>query len=162
MIVVSDTSPITNLAAIGRLDLLRPLFHSVLIPGAVAAELAACPADAPGFVDLSANDWLVVRPVVEPSVAAALSLDLDVGEAEAIALALEARADIVLMDERRGRRLARRLGLRPLGLLGILVKAKRDGAIEQVKPLLDSLISEAGFWIAPGLYSRVLREVSES
>ena len=161
MIVVSDTSPITNLAAIGHIDLLPRLFAQVIIPDAVALELAACPAGAPGFVDVSSCDWLVARPVEKPSVAAALSLDLDIGEAETLALALEVGAAVVLMDERRGRRLAQRLGLRPLGLLGILVKAKRDGAIERVKPLLDSLISEAGFWIGPELYSKVVREVSE-
>ena len=161
MIVVSDTSPITNLAAIGRLDLMPRLFGSVLIPDAVAKELAACPADALGFVDLSANNWLVVTSVAHPPIATALSLDLDAGEAETIALALDVRARVVLMDERRGRRLAQRLGLNTLGVIGILVKAKRDGMIEQVKPLLDALISEAGFWIGAGLRSRVLQEVSE-
>ena len=161
MTVVSDTSPLTNLAAIGRLDLLPRLFHSVLIPDAVAKELTACPTEVPGFVDLAANEWLVVKAVAQPSVATALSLDLDVGEAETIALAVELGADVVLMDERRGRRLAERLGLRALGLLGVLVKAKREGVIERVEPLLDALISEAGFWIGPDLRSRVLREVSE-
>lgn len=161
MIVVSDTSPITNLAAIGHLELLRSLFGSVLVPDAVVAELRACEVGTPGFVDLDPNDWLVARPIVEPAVAAALSMDLDLGEAQAIALALESGADVVLMDERRGRRLAQRLGLRTLGVLGVLVKAKRERRIEHVKPLLEALVSQAGFWIGNDLYARVLREVSE-
>jgi hypothetical protein len=161
LITVSDTSPITNLAAIGQLALLRDSFKRLFIPAAVAAELSACPRDCPGYVDLAANGWIAVSSVRQRSVATALSMDLDVGEAEAIALALELDADIVLIDERRGRRLARRLGMRPLGLLGVLVNAKRDGLVEQIRPLIDALLADAGFWIGHDLYRRVLQEVFE-
>lgn len=74
-----------------------------------------------------------------------MSRELDKGEAEAIALALELGADQVLIDERRGRRIAARLNLRYTGILGILVEAKNRGLISEVKPLLDALIDRAGF-----------------
>lgn len=90
-----------------------------------------------------------------------MSRELDKGEAEAIALALELRADQVLIDERRGRRIAARLNLRYTGILGILVEAKNRGLISEVKPLLDALINQAVFWVAAPLYSSVLQIVDE-
>ena len=79
---------------------------------------------------------------------------IDVGEAEAIALAVEVEADQVLIDERRGRLVAARFNLRYTGLLGILVEAKSQGLIVEVKPLLNALINQAGFWIAEPLYNK--------
>ncbi|MFQ4137648.1 DUF3368 domain-containing protein [Nodosilinea sp. PGN35] len=87
--------------------------------------------------------------------------ELDIGEAEAIALAVEVQATQVLIDERRGRLVASRLNLRYTGLLGILAEAKGQGLIAEVKPLLDALINEAGFWVAEPLYTSVLRLVNE-
>ena len=76
-------------------------------------------------------------------------------------MALELRADQVLIYERRGRRIATRLNLRYTGILGILVEAKNRGLISEVKPLLDALINQAGFWVAAPLYSSVLQIVDE-
>ena len=90
-----------------------------------------------------------------------MSNELDVGEAEAIALAVEIQADQVLIDERRGRLVAARFNLRCTGILGILVEAKSQGLIAEVKPLLDALVNEAGFWIAKPLYNSVLRLADE-
>jgi predicted nucleic acid-binding protein len=87
---------------------------------------------------------------------------LDVGEAEAIVLALERHADLVLVDERRGRRQATAAGLSVTGLVGVVVAAKRARFIDAVKPLLDDLIVRARFWIGPGLYREVLATLGES
>nr|WP_238717819.1 DUF3368 domain-containing protein [Petrachloros mirabilis] len=91
----------------------------------------------------------------------ALSNELDIGEAEAIALAVEIQADQVLIDERRGRLVATKLNPRYTGILGILVEAKSQDLIAEVKPLLNALINEAGFWVAEPLRSSVLRLVNE-
>jgi predicted nucleic acid-binding protein len=85
-----------------------------------------------------------------------LSRELDKGEAEAITLALELEAEQVLIDARRGRRIAARLNLRYTGILGILVEDKNQGLISEVKPLLDALINQAGFWVAAPLCISVL------
>ena len=90
-----------------------------------------------------------------------LSEELDIGEAEAIALAVEVQADQVLIDERRGRTIAARFHLRYTGILGILVEAKAQGLIVEVKPLFDALINQAGFWATRALYERVLQLVGE-
>ena len=76
-------------------------------------------------------------------------------------MAREADAGFVLMDERRGRHAAEKLGIKPLGLLGILVLAKREGIISEVRPILDDLVGRAGFRVGNDLFERILRQVSE-
>ena len=159
MIVVSDTSPILNLARIGRLELLASLYRQVLIPPAVHAELMA--SNLTPAMDLACNSWLTIAVPKDEQRVQDLRDELDPGEAEAIVLALERKADLLLVDERRGRRIAAALGLPITGLLGVLADAKRSGLIENVKPLLDELIGHARFWIGADLYARVLAEMDE-
>lgn len=161
MIIVSDTSSINNLAAINQLHLLQQLYQTVLIPEAVYQELTDPSFPVAGATEVQTFDWIQTLAVTNRSVVEMLNNELDIGEAEAIALALEVEADQVLIDERRGRLVAARLNLRYTGILGILVEAKSRGLIVEVKPLLDALISQAGFWVAAPLYNRVLRLVDE-
>jgi predicted nucleic acid-binding protein len=88
-----------------------------------------------------------------------LSQDLDLGEAEVIAL--EHPADIVIMDERLGRQTAAYFGLRCIGTIGILVAAKRQGAIPAIRPDLERLKYQQGFYISERLYDRVLADAGE-
>ncbi|MCL1469034.1 DUF3368 domain-containing protein [Argonema galeatum] len=161
MIIVSDTSPINNLAAIKQLYLLQQLYETVIIPEAVYRELTDPDFPVAGAAEVQTFEWIKTCSVSDRTVIEALSNELDMGEAEAIALALELEADQVLIDERRGRLVAARFNLRYTGILGILVEAKSQGLITVVKPLLDALIDEAGFWIAAPLYNSVLRLVDE-
>lgn len=161
MIVVSDTSPILNLARIGRLGLLPSLYHRVLIPTAVYEELTAAKNDLPSAVDLGWEPWLIVATANDRKRVQELREDLDPGEAEAIVLAIERGADLLLVDERRGRRTAIAAGLRVTGLLGVVAGAKRAGLIDLGKPVLDELIQIARFWIGPDLYAEVLAELGE-
>lgn len=159
MIVVSDTSPILNLARIGRLELLPGLYQQVLVPSKVHGELRDS-LDAVSL-DLGSLEWLVVAAPEDRSRVEVLSAELDPGEAEAIVLALERRADFLLVDERRGRRAARTAGLRVTGLIGVLTEAKGAGLIDAVKPVLDDLIRDARFWIGQALYREVLTHLGE-
>jgi uncharacterized protein len=161
VIIVSDTSPINNLAAINHLHLLNQLYGMVLISEAVYRELTDPNFPVAGSTEVKTFDWIQTRAVSDRTLIEALSNELDIGEAEAIALAVEIQADQVLIDERRGRLVATRLNLRCIGILGILVEAKSQGLIAEVKPLLDALVNEAGFWIAEPLYNSVLRLVNE-
>ena len=161
MIVVSDTSPILNLARIGRLDLLASLYRQALIPPAVFVELTVSTDARLLGIDASSAGWLVVGAPKDQDHIQELRHNLDAGEAEAIVLAVERKADLLLIDERRGRRAAEALGLRITGLLGVLADAKRAGLVNSVKPVLDALIQEARFWIGPELYSEVLAELGE-
>ena len=162
MKVVSNTSPIINLACIGQLNLLHQLYGEVIIPGAVYEEITVTGAGEPGSSEVQDKEWIVLHPLVNRPLVDALRLEIDPGEAEAIACAIELRADWLLLDERLGRRVAGRLGVRYIGLLGVLIEAKRNGLIAAVKPALDDLISKAGFWIKKELYNRVLEAVGET
>ncbi len=155
MIVVSDTSPILNLARIGNVDLLWRLYGEILVPTAVAEELAH------NGVDPSSIRSLTVQEALDHATVSLLQSELDAGESAAIALALEIRADLILADERRGRRKAIQLGLEVVGLLGVLNEAKRRGLIAACKPILDALTGEAQFWISSDLRDRFLRQVDE-
>ena len=87
--------------------------------------------------------------------------ELDRGEAAVLALAVERQADVVLIDERRARAVATRLGLNVVGVLGVLVEAKHKALVPHLKPILDDLITRAGFWVSAQLYERVLQVVGE-
>jgi uncharacterized protein len=162
MIVVSNTSPIFYLSTIGQLDLLRQLYNEITIPTTVFQEITHV-----GNTDASSKvvptlSWIKTRSATDLVFVNTLRAELDPGEAEAIALAVELNADRLLIDERLGRTAAIGVGLKITGVLGILVAAKQNKLIEDVKPLVDALIEEVGFWIDSQLYAEVLRSVGES
>ena len=161
MIVVSNTSPIINLAAIGQLSLLSKVYGNIVIPEAVYTEITVAGAGQPGATEVQTCSWIERKQVQDISKVKLLSLQLDPGEADAIALAIELQADVVLLDEHKARGIASRLGLRPTGILGVLIAAKRQGHIILVKPALDELMLRAGFWVSEELYKEVLEAADE-
>ena len=159
--IISNTSPLFYLSSIGHLDLLRQLYDRVVIPTAVFNEITNV-----GNTDASATivptlTWIITQSVTDLKFVNRLRNELDPGEAEAIALAVELKAERILMDERLGRSAAMRNGLKVTGVLGILIAAKRNKLIQEVKPLLDALIDRAGFWVDEALYREVLQAVGE-
>jgi predicted nucleic acid-binding protein len=161
MIVVSNTSPIVNLAAVGRLELLRSLYGKVIIPQSVHDEIVIAGAGQPGATEVEAFDWIETRQVADRALVDSLRLELDDDEAEAITLAVELKADLILLDERKGRVIAVRLGLRFIGLVGMLAEAKHNGLISAIRPIMNDLIGKAGFWIGQELYDRILQVAGE-
>lgn len=160
VVVVSNTTPISNLIRIQRLPLLAAIFGHVAIPTHVADELDRGEhvlgrwRDAPG-----ADGLFVVAPQADPFLRQ-LMLDLDPGEAAAIALAVQHRA-LLLIDEVAGRRIAAHHGVKLTGTLGVLTEAKRFGHVPAVRPLLDAL-RDASFHLSSALRDRVLREAGEA
>lgn len=160
MRAVSNTSPICNLAIIDRLELLRARYGTVLIPAAVELELSALShvlAKQRIQSALSAG-WLVVKP----NASTAVPLLLDAGEAAAIALAQSENADVLLIDEKRGRSAARSLGIKVAGILGELIYAKRLGLISSVNLEIQRLRTDARFFIDPTVERFILTEVGEA
>lgn len=160
MPVVSNTSPIINLAIVEQLILLHRQFGEILIPNAVLDELRISE-ERPGSQAIRETislGWIQSREVSNEPLAKLLRQTLDRGEAEAIALGIELKADWTLLDEREGRKVAKSLGLKVTGILGILLRAKQVGEIESLQPVIDDLINKAGFRIAPELLTQVLMQ----
>ena len=168
MIVVSDTSPLLNLAAVGRADLLGALYGVVIIPPAVAAELDSVPRRFPRFapaMGVGSLDFVRTEPLPVSADAGALlaelALRVDYGEAEALALSIARPADLFLTDDLPARRLAAARGVRTQGLLGVMLEAKRRRLLPAVAPLLDRLIHEAAFRVGDELRAQVVKLAGE-
>ncbi len=152
MVVVSNSSPLIAFADIDQLNLLPAIFDSILIPPAVAAEIAPSIPDPP--------QWLHVESLKQAIPGLVLQRSLGHGEQEALALAIEARAERILLDDLPARRIARTLNLPVTGTVGMLLVAKRHALIQRVRPHLDALVKE-GFFIGAGLYDDVLQLAGE-
>jgi hypothetical protein len=161
VIVVADTSVVINLCCVGQGDLLRRLFREV-VPPAVVVEFTRLAASVPRFAGITLPEGIRQQaPTTLPALLRS-AIGLDPGEAAALALAVEIHADAVLLDERRGREAASQLGLRTIGILGLLLQAKSVGFLAAVRPVLDDLQREAGFWIAEPLRQQVLGLAGEA
>ena len=160
-VVVSDTSPIRALEFLDRLEMLPVLFGRIFVPPAAADELART-SERFRFVDVSRYEYLQVRAPNDRTQVDHLLATLDRGEAEAIVLAREMAAEAVLIDEADGRRVARQqYGLRVIGTLGILLSAKQRGLVSAVRPLVDRLRADLGFFVSESLYQELLRRAGE-
>lgn len=164
MIIVSDTSPISNLVIVNHVHLLPDIFGTIIIPKPVHTELLANGPGHPVTLLAQSADWLEIGSVKDLAAVAELenNRNLDPGEAHAIVLASELNAHQLLIDERLGRTEAQRLGLSIVGILGVLLLAKQRQLITSVKPVMDDLINQANFRIRPRLYAEVLKRARES
>lgn len=163
MRAVSNTSPISALAQIGRLSLLKSQFSEILIPTAVSDELKLHPDPAAAAVIQTAvkQNWIRIASPPSSHLLNVLMLQLHRGEAEAIALAAEIQAGVVLIDEQEARRLATQLGLNVTGVLGVLLRAKLKGDIPLLKPEIQALRTKARFFISPHLEASILLAAGE-
>ncbi len=161
-LIVADAGPLIGLAIAGRVEILRALFAQVLIARAVLEELQL-DASRPGSFALSQaqeKGWLSTADVPESSDMAKLAELLDRGEAEAIVLAQSEEAKL-LIDERKGRAVARRRGVMVIGTGGVLLLAKRADVIDQIAPILDELASH-GYRLSDELRGELLLLAGEA
>jgi uncharacterized protein len=153
-LVVSDTSPLLNLALVDRLDLLHRQFGAITVPEQVCDELLAGEDGTDELIRLLRSDLVTRTEVPHGPLYIELTRELDAGEAAALAFAIENEADLVLIDEQDGRRVARRHRLDVTGVIGILLKGARAGELD-IETALDDL-REAGFWIGDDLYRQAV------
>jgi hypothetical protein len=151
--VVADTSPLIALHQLGKLQLLEGLFREVLVPPAVAHEAAPSLPELPPFIRAQAPTRPIPSQVQQAS--------LGPGESEALGLAIELHAELVILDERLGRRLAAALGLNVAGTAGILLRAKQAGLIPAVRPLLGELV-RLDFHLSQAIVDQVLADAGEA
>lgn len=163
MLVVSNTSPLSNLAIVGRLHLLRDRYATITIPTMVRQELDRLTHEKArsAISEAIESGWLVVVEVPGSQDLSAYLERADPGECEAIALAEWNHADKILLDDRAGRELARERSLHVAGVLGELLHAKRVGRIATVREEMDKLQTEARFFIRADLKMLILAEAGE-
>jgi predicted nucleic acid-binding protein len=154
--IISDTSSVSNLFQIERIDLLKSLYGKITITPAVQRELYALEEQK----EIDDLKWIkVVAPKDQKRVMKLLD-ELDLGEAESIALAIERKAKYLIIDEYRGRLIAEQYGVKIVGILGILIQAKQDGLIDSVKDEVQKL-RQVGFRLNQRLVDGVLKRLGE-
>jgi predicted nucleic acid-binding protein len=157
--VVLNNTPLAALWAIGRLDLLRDLFGEVLIPAAVREEFLSRDTGDRARVLLDAP-WIHCTEVLQPKHVLAFA-GLDRGEAEVLALAEELDARLIVLDEKKARRYAERLGLPKTGTVGLLLLAKERGLIESLRIWLEQL-RRTGLHLSDALVQQALEIAGEA
>jgi len=157
---VVDASPLIFLAKLERLDLLRQAAGSVCLPQAVADEIRAKPDMATQLLEQPLQTWIEVRVVDNRMAVDLLLAELDLGEAEVIVLAKILNAEYVVMDDLDARRFARRVGLRPIGTLGLLLAARLRGEIPSLQAEIQRL-EKFGFRASSALKAQILRAAGE-
>jgi predicted nucleic acid-binding protein len=157
--IVADSVPIIAFARIGRMDIMKQVVEEVVIPQAVYEELVISGGGRPGASEVEQSDWIHRRVVSDRRVLASFPAGLQRGQREAIALAQELGAQL-LIDESRGRREALRRGLDVRGSLRVLGEAKRQGLIEQVRPLVEAMIA-SGYRMGENIISSFLQGLGE-
>lgn len=156
--VVSNTTPLISLLKLNRLDLMKQLYTQIYIPLAVYKEIEAGKTKE-FYNDLSKFDWINIVEIQDKQ-AVKYFLDLDSGEAETIVLATELNADLIILDEKLGRFYAKHADLKVTGTIGILLKAKTEGLIYEIKPLLNEL-TKKDVWISENLKREILTKTGE-
>ncbi len=148
-LVITDTSCLIVLSRIGALDLLHRLYRTVIVTDVIAAEYGE-----------PLPEWMEVRRVANIAYQRLLEASLDAGEASAIALAIETGDVLLVVDDLKARREAARLNIPMTGTLGIIFKAKENGVISEIAPLIAAM-EQAGFRVAPAIVDELLRKSRE-
>lgn len=157
--VICNTSPLQYLHQIGHLELLPRLVARVVVPTAVAEELAEGRRRGLDLPTPENLPWVDLRdPVVKKLTR--LVPDLGHGETSVLLMALESTDAVVILDDALARRYAEVLGLRLTGTLGVLLDAKRRGLVAAVKPLIDDL-QQLGFRLSDRTRKAILRLAAE-
>ncbi len=154
--VIANTTPLIALANIDRLELLHELYGTIIVPQAVVDEIISEPAKQ----RVRSATWIKVEAIQDPSQKDIFRARLHAGEVEVMILAREQNADLVIMDDNAAKKTAKFLGLNVTGTLGILLKAKKEGYLEMVEPIMNELILD-GLFISDTVKGYVLKEAGE-
>ena len=160
MMVVPDTSPLLLLTKVGRLELLTTLYDDVVIPRAVFDEVEAKSQRDTQAIRHWCDQYSMSPRGTSAAYVEQLPDNLGRGERAAIGLSIEAGADLVVLDDREGRRVAQNKGLEVTGTVGVLIEARARGQVVSLPRQLDRLV-EAGLWISEAFYERLIREFDE-
>jgi predicted nucleic acid-binding protein len=155
---------LVHLSAIQRFELLRHLYQTLLIPPAVWSEVTVAGQGRHGAAELATAvnaGWIMLKAPDAMTLQRTELRTLDPGEAEALAVALDTNADLVLLDELRGRAVARTLGVRAIGTLGVLIEAKQRGLVPTLRGEIERLRQSSQLQLTPELEELALRLAGE-
>ncbi len=148
-LIISDTSCLIVLSNINHLDLLRKVYREIIITPEIVEEYGE-----------NLPYWIKMLNVKHVSTQRLLELQLDKGESSAIALAIENPASTIILDDNKARKIARQLGLKVTGTIGVIVKAKLIGIIPSIKPILKE-IKKTDFRLSSALEHEALKQAGE-
>jgi len=148
-VVISDASCLIILDKINNIDILNRLYQNIVTTPEVSKEFGK-----------PLPFWISVKDTTNKNYQRVLETTIDPGEASAIALSLDYKQPLLLLDDLKARKMAKKLGLTFTGTLGVLVKARKTGLIPQLKPIIN-LIQETDFRLSDSLIHEILKEVGE-
>jgi predicted nucleic acid-binding protein len=148
-VIISDTSCFIILTNIGELELLRDVYGQIVTTPEIADEFGE-----------TLPEWVIIEGVSDNYRQQILEIQLDRGESSAITLALETPASTVILDDYKARKVAEKLGLDVTGTIGVIIRAKLQGIIHSIKPLLEK-IRQTDFRISLDLEIKALAEAGE-
>ncbi len=158
--VIVNSTPLIALCHVNRLDVLKELYGEVTIPQAVYDEISVKENSVCKKTVDEALEWIHVQKIQNIMAKAMFKSQLHDGEVEVMILAKEQDADIVIIDDQNAKKYAKYLGLPVTGTLGILIRAKQEGYIAELKPILDVMVQN-GIYIKTGLIEHCLELVGE-
>ena len=158
--VIVNSTPLIALCHVNKLSVLKQLYGEITIPKAVYDEISVksdsvCKKE----VDESL-EWIHIQNIKNDMAKAMFKSQLHEGEVEVMILAMEQQADVVIIDDQNAKKYAKYLNLPVTGTLGILIKAKKNGFITELKPILDIMVKN-GIYIKPSLIELCLKQVNE-
>ncbi len=157
MKVICDTAVLIGLAKIGRLNLLKKLYKNIYIPWGVYEEVVVRGGKRPGVEETDQAEWIRKIKVKDWTAVNLLVSEFGQGESEVLVLGKEIKADWLILDDARARTAAISSGYRVIGLAGILLLAKQQNLIEDIKPLFDELVDK-NFRLSDKIMKTILQE----
>ena len=148
-VIISDTSCLIILSKIGKLELLRKVYGQIITTIDIATEFGE-----------PLPEWVEIGTVKDKYKQQLLEMQIDKGESSAIALALETPGSIIILDDLKARKIADKLGLVFTGTIGVIIKAKLNGIIPSIKPVLEK-IKRADFRLSIEIEIQALKEANE-
>ncbi len=149
-VIIADTSCLIVLSKANLLQVLKAMYGTVNITPEIAEEFG-----------LELPNWITIEPVSDKKFLSLLNSLIDKGEASAIAYAMETEAvSLLILDDNKARKVASDLDLNYTGTLGMLAQAKNKGVLSELKPILDTIITN-GFRIDDKLRAHILSTVGE-
>lgn len=157
--VVVNSTPLIVLCGIGKLDILREMYHEIMIPEAVYREVTEKEDSACRQIQ-SADSWIHIEEIQDHSEKKMYKAKLHEGEVEVMILCQEKKADLAIIDDNAAKKTAKYLGINVTGTLGVLLKAKQKGIVKEIRPLISELKAN-GFYISSEIEKTVLECAGE-